>query len=323
MKTFSSNWLLVTGCAGFIGSEFCRQNLKNYNIIGIDKMTPAAHPDNVPVGVEMIRADISDESMMTRILQRFPQIRGIVNFAAESHVDASLHDDSPFWQSNVLGVRVLAKLALSHQIRMVQVSTDEVYGSTEDEQFFLETSELRPRNPYAASKASAELLLHSYFHSYGLDVVITRGSNTIGPRQSPDKAVPKAIDSFLSGRSFPLFRTPARRLWMDVADHAEGVRIVLEQGRAGECYNIAPSADNECLTSELIMRVQRLLGRGEMTLVEDRAGYDLRYLISAKKMQQEFGWQAQIRLDDSISKTVAWYQAHTSWLRSHALGSRT
>jgi dTDP-glucose 4,6-dehydratase len=243
----------------------------------------------------------------------------IINFAAESHVDRANDDDTCFWRSNVLGARNLALEASRLGIWMVQVSTDEVYGHVAiDADPCTEASPLAPRNAYAVTKAAAEMLLRVYAESrkYQLKVVITRGANTIGPRQFPEKAVPKAIDSLSRGAKFPLFRTPARRMWMHVDDHVTGIEAALLHGQAGEIYNLAPSQRSERVTEEVIRRICTLIGADPrlIELVPDRDNYDLRYLMTPAKAKASLGWEAQYDFDRALETTVEWYLANPDWL---------
>ncbi len=221
--------LIVTGHLGFIGSAFCENFRNQYDISGVDFAGWGSMERNLAKGVEDIRADIADTDQVRAIVDRV-QPDAIINFAAESHVDRSIEDDLCFWKSNVFGARNLALEACRMGIRMVQVSTDEIYGDAASTAApWTEKSPIAPKNPYAVTKAAAEMLLRVYCESkkYNLDVVITRGANTVGPRQFPEKAVPKAIWCFTNDRPFPLFKTPARRMWMHVDDHASGIEAAL------------------------------------------------------------------------------------------------
>jgi len=312
--------LLVTGCSGFIGSNFCHLYGRKFRIIGVDALTHGSHPKNLSDSISFHQIDLRSEEALHQLFQLFKDqsgIDGIINFAAESHVDHSLADDSPFWSTNVLGPRNLAKIALRSKIRMLQVSTDEVYGSSNGSVPFTEEDRLNPRNPYAASKASAELLLNSYREAYGLDVVMTRGSNTLGPRQSPEKLVPKAILHFIKGSPFPLFRTPARRMWLSVQDHCRGVLAAFEKGKSGQVYNLSPKESEEFETSDVVERLRSLVGKGEIKLVDDRPGYDLRYLISSRKAREDLGWAPEENFNETLKNTARWYLNNTDWIESH------
>lgn len=306
--------LVVTGHLGFIASAFCLNHRDEFDITGIDFAGWGALEQNCAPDVTDVRADIADADAIREILDT-AQPTAIVNFAAESHVDRSIDDDLSFWNSNVLGARVLAKEALRRGIRLVHVSTDEVYGDALDnEEPWTEDSPIVPKNPYSVTKAAAEMMLHAYHETDGLEVVVTRGANTIGARQFPEKAVPKAVTCFQDGTAFPLFRTPARRMWMHVDDHAAGVLAALRQGKSGEVYNLAPAADNEAYTHDVILRVRELVGQGEVREVEDRKAYDLRYWMVADKAREHLGWTAAKDLDTTLRDTVEWYLANPGWL---------
>jgi dTDP-glucose 4,6-dehydratase len=306
---------LVTGHLGFIASGFCAIARERFDLVGVDHLGWGALTENLAPGVVDVRGDIGDAALLKRVFEEHRPV-AVFNFAAESHVDRSIADDLPFWRSNVLGARALALECTARKIRLVQVSTDEVYGDAlENDRPWTESSPIAAKNPYAVTKAAAELMLAAYVSSLGLDVVFTRGANTIGARQFPEKAVPKAVTCFLEGRPFPLFKSPARRLWLDVDDHARGVLAAFEKGRAGQAYNIAPDPANEAYTHDVIERVRAIVGRGEIQLVEDRKAYDLRYWMSNDKARAELGWTPQGTLDATIRKTVAWYLANPDWLR--------
>jgi len=308
--------LLVTGHLGFIASAFCNIFSQRYEIFGVDFAGWGSMEQNLTLGVQDIRADISDGNLMRSIVDGI-QPDAILNFAAESHVDRANEDDSCFWKSNVLGTRNLALEAARLGIRIVQVSTDEVYGdATTSTEPWTETSPVAPQNAYAVTKAAAEMVLRVYCESvkYQLDVVITRGANTIGPRQFPEKAVPKAIACFIEGRPFPLFRTPARRMWMYVDDHAAGIEAALLRGKRGEVYNLAPRPESEVTTENVIARVRELVGRGDIRKVEDRDNYDLRYWMDASKAKEYLAWEASYTFDETIRSTVDWYKQNLHWL---------
>jgi dTDP-glucose 4,6-dehydratase len=310
------NSLIVTGHLGFIGSAFCTLFSRDYQIIGVDYAGPGSMNENLVADVEDVRGDIADQPAMDALIRRVKPI-AIVNFAAETHVDRSIVADLAFWHSNVLGARVLALEALKHRLRLVHVSTDEIYGDArESGSPWTEDSPIAPRNPYAVTKGAAELMLRSYFSTHALDVVITRGANTIGPRQFIEKAVPKAVSCFIAGKPFPLYRSPARRMWLYVDDHARAVLAALDRGRAGETYNIAPEPASEAYTHEVIERVRRIVGRGEIELVDDRKAYDLRYWMSAEKAARELGYTPIVGLDEAIRKTVYWYADNPRWVEA-------
>ncbi|MBN1578013.1 MAG: GDP-mannose 4,6-dehydratase [Chitinispirillaceae bacterium] len=314
----SYNRLLVTGHLGFIASTFCHRYKDNYQITGVDFAGWGSMERNLVPGVRDLRADIADgEKLRSIIVEVRPD--AIINFAAESHVDRSNEDDSCFWRSNVMGARNLAHEAMRLGIRMVQVSTDEVYGDAHASNApWTETSPINPKNPYSVTKAAAEMLLAVYGRSerHHLDIVITRGANTIGPRQFPEKAVPKAVWCFTHDIEFPLFRTPARRMWMHVDDHAAGIEAALRKGNKGAVYNIAPSFDSEEMTVTVIRRVRDIIGKGTIREVQDRANYDLRYWMDSSKAKRELGWTAKYTLDETVKATVGWYLENGGWLEA-------
>jgi dTDP-glucose 4,6-dehydratase len=313
MRSFKK--LLVTGARGFIGSAFCHKFCSRYDIVGVDFGGWGSMDQNPPLEVPMINADISDSSLVHSIVDTV-RPDAIINFAAESHVDRSNLDDSAFWMSNVFGARNLALAASSHGSWMVQVSTDEVYGDAiASGEPWTEESPINPRNQYAVTKAAAEMAVRVYCGSdrYQLKAIITRGANTIGPRQFPEKAVPKAIWCFTHDQPFPLYRTPARRMWMHVDDHCAGVEAALLNGEAGETYNLSPSANSEEFTQVVVEKIRALLGSGDIDLVGDRDNYDLRYWMSSSKAKSCLGWQAGKNLETTLSETVDWYLKNTEW----------
>ncbi len=308
--------IVVTGHLGFIASAFCERYAGKYEITGIDFAGWGSMERNLAAGVRDVRADISDADMVRSIIDDVKP-EAIINFAAESHVDRSNEDDSSFWQSNVFGAKNLAIEASRLGIRLVHVSTDEVYGDARSsDAAWTETSPICPKNPYAVTKAAAEMLLSVYAESRktNLDLVITRGANTVGPRQFPEKAIPKAIWCFTHGEPFPLYKTPARRMWLHVNDHVSGIEAALRAGKTGEAYNIAPMADAEEVTEAVIERVRDLVGKGDITKVEDRDNYDLRYWMDAGKAKADLGWEAEYGIDNTLEHTVEWYLANPDWL---------
>jgi dTDP-glucose 4,6-dehydratase len=272
--------------------------------------------ENLIPGVKDFQQDVAERHGVGKILDGLNP-EAIINFAAETHVDRSLEDDAPFWRSNVMGARILAEEAARRGIRLVQVSTDEVYGDgvlCPDP--WPENAPLNPGNPYAVTKAAADMMLSVYARrrDHPLDVVITRGTNTIGPRQFPEKALPKAIWCFLNDRPFPLFQTPARRIWMSVYDHARGVEAALQRGIQGQIYHLVPEPECEEYTQRVIESVQEMLGKGEISLVPDRQQYDLRYRLDSTKTRLDLGWQPRWRLEDTLRETVDWYLENRDWL---------
>lgn len=314
MKVYKK--VIVTGHLGFMASAFCENFKDVYDIAGIDFCGWGALERNLVKGVKDYRADISDAEKMHEIISKV-QPDAIINFAAESHVDRSNEDDTCFWRSNVFGARNLALEASRLGIRLLQVSTDEVYGdASSSSEPWVESSPINPKNPYSVTKAAAEMILKVYSESekYNLDVVITRGANTIGPRQSPEKAVPKAIWCFINDKSFPLFRTPAKRMWLYVDDHVAGIEAALRSGKKGEVYNIAPKSESEEITENIIERIYQIVGNGKIEKVDDRDNYDLRYWMDSSKAKQELGWEAKYNLEQTIRLTTDWYLKNLDWL---------
>lgn len=314
--------LLVTGHLGFIASAFCHLYSDRYTLAGIDFGGWGSMERNRVDGMNNYRADISDADAVRSIIDEVKP-DAIINFAAESHVDRSNENDACFWSSNVMGARNLALEAIRCGIRMVHVSTDEVYGDARaNSEPWTETSPINPKNPYAVTKAAAELLLSVYASSekHQGDIVVTRGANTIGPRQFPEKAVPKAVWCFTHDSAFPLFRTPAKRMWLHVDDHAAGIEAALRKGKKGEVYNIAPAFESEAMTAHAIEKVRSLVGRGTIDEVEDRANYDLRYWMDPGKARRDLGWEAKYDFNSTIEATVTWYVNNMEWLEAaHAI----
>jgi len=310
------NKIVVTGHLGFIASAFCSNYKDSYEITGVDFGGWGSMERNCAEGIRSITADIADAETMRSVINEVKP-DAILNFAAESHVDRSNDDDTGFWRSNVMGARVLAHEAMRLGIRMVHVSTDEVYGDAHvNSAPWTEASAINPKNPYSVTKAAAELMLKVYADSekHNADIVITRGANTIGPRQYPEKAVPKAVWCFTHDLPFPLYRTPAKRMWLHVDDHAAGIETALRLGKKGEIYNIAPSFDSEEMTSRVIEKVREIIGKGEIQEVQDRANYDLRYWMDPAKAKRDLGWEAGYSKDETIAATVEWYLNNMDWL---------
>jgi dTDP-glucose 4,6-dehydratase len=312
--------LLVTGGAGFIGSEFVRMTLATHpdtTVIVLDKLTYAGNLANLaPVlddsRLRFVHGDICDASLV-RDLARESDV--IVNFAAETHVDRSLQAAGQFIQTDVYGTFVLMEAAReARHDRYLQVSTDEVYGEVL-QGFSVEGDALRPRSPYSASKAGAEMLVSAYLASYGFAALITRGSNTYGPYQYPEKIVPLFITNAIDDRALPLYgRGLAVRDYIHVRDHARAIDVVLRHGAAGEDYNIA--GGNEVNGVGVAHEVLHAVGKPEslMSFVEDRPGHDYRYALNAGKLHA-LGWAPQIDFATGIAETVRWYRDHEEWWR--------
>ncbi len=320
--------LLVTGGAGFIGSDFVRymtETYPDYTVVCLDKLTYAGNTDNLaPVNklpnFRFVQGDIADREVVLATMAEY-DIDTIVNFAAESHVDRSILDPNAFIITNTVGVNVLLDAARQHNVeRFLHVSTDEVYGSIPEGEFTDEDYPLAPRNPYSASKAGGELLVRSYFITHGLNTVITRGSNTYGPYQYPEKLMPFFITEALDDRPLPLYGDGMQqRDWLYVRDHVRGIETALMQGEAGEVYNIAGETlmHNIDVTKTLLGH----LGKPETLIkhVPDRAGHDARYAMTCDKLRG-LGWTQQYTFAEGIEATVDWYKANEDWWRKIKTG---
>jgi dTDP-glucose 4,6-dehydratase len=314
--------ILVTGGAGFIGSAFVRHMVERYpqyNIITYDKLTYAGNTDNLlPVhdapNHRFERGDIAHRETVARVLREHA-IDTIVNFAAESHVDRSILDADAFLHTNAIGVYILLDEGRRHGIgRFLQVSTDEVYGSV-PEGFSVESDPLAPRNPYSAAKAGGELMVRAYRETYHMDVVITRGSNTYGPYQYPEKLMPLFITEALDDRPLPLYGDGMQvRDWLHVEDHVTGIETALHHGAPGEAYNIA--GEDLRHNIDVVRALLRELGKPESLIqrVPDREGHDLRYAMNSDKARA-IGWERRHTLETGLAHTVRWYIDNEWWWR--------
>ena len=313
--------LLVTGGAGFIGTNFIRRMITKHpawQIINVDKLTYAGNPENLADlkgcgNYRFVRGDIADYRAMETFFQQGIDV--VVNFAAESHVDRSIDDAGPFISTNIAGTFVLLQLARRHGVQKhVQVSTDEVYGSLPGEGRFGEDSPLRPNNPYAASKTAADLLCRSFYATYNLPVIITRCSNNYGPYQFPEKLIPLVITNALANESIPVYGDGLNiRDWIYVTDHCRALETVVRDGRPGEVYNIG--ADNELTNLALVQQVLELLNKPDKLIkfVPDRPGHDRRYAINSTKIRETLGWRPACTFRDGLERTVKWYMEHPGW----------
>lgn len=317
--------LLVTGGAGFIGSNFIRYMLTRYpkyQIVNLDLLTYAGNLASL-ADVEVdprytfVQGDIGNLELVSKVIDEH-RIDTIVNFAAESHVDRSLRDPSVFVRTNVLGTQLLLEAAKNGGIRrFIQVSTDEVYGSLGPEGYFTETSLIAPNSPYAASKAGADMLVRSYHETFGLSVNITRCSNNYGPYQFPEKLIPHMITNALDGIPLPVYGDGLNvRDWLHVTDHASAIDAVLHRGRDGEVYNIG--GNNEQKNIDIVKAILKQLDKDESLIryVEDRLGHDRRYAIDPSKIEMELGWRPEITFETGLEETIRWYVDHSHWWRS-------
>jgi dTDP-glucose 4,6-dehydratase len=318
--------LLVTGGAGFIGSCYVRDVLARRDgttVTVLDKLTYAGNESNLDLvradpsladRLRFVRGDIADPTAVEPLVA---EADAIVNFAAESHVDRSIHDPEAFLRTGVIGVHVLLEAArtAAHRPRYLQVSTDEVYGSI-DEGHATEEAPFAPRSPYAAAKAAGELLVRSYVVTHGLDAVVTRGSNTYGPHQHPEKLIPLFITNAIDDQPLPMYGDGhQRRDWLHVADHAAGVDHVLRHGSSGEAYNLA--GGTEMANRDTVALLLTQLGKpwSLVRTVEDRAGHDRRYAMDGAKAAA-LGWAPRRTFEDGLAETVAWYLANEAWWRA-------
>ncbi|MBJ8005919.1 MULTISPECIES: dTDP-glucose 4,6-dehydratase [Bacillus cereus group] len=316
--------ILVTGGAGFIGSNFIHYMLKNYEtyrIINYDALTYSGNLNNVKSiqdnpNYSFIKGKIQNGELLEHIInERDVQI--IVNFAAESHVDRSIENPIPFYDTNVIGTVTLLELVKKYpHIKLVQVSTDEVYGSLGKTGKFTEETKLAPNSPYSSSKASADMIALSYYKTYQLPVIVTRCSNNYGPYQYPEKLIPLMVTNALEGKTLPLYGDGLNvRDWLHVTDHCSAIDVVLHKGRLGEVYNIG--GNNEKTNADVVEQIINLLGKTkkDIEFVTDRLGHDRRYAIDAQKMKNEFDWEPKYTFEQGLKETVEWYENNTEWWR--------
>jgi dTDP-glucose 4,6-dehydratase len=312
--------LLVTGAAGFIGSNFVRYWLERHpddRPVALDLLTYAGDRRNLDgLGVRLVEGDICDLELVERVLAE-EEIDVVVNFAAESHNSLAVLDPGRFFRTNVLGTQTLLEAARRRGVtRFHHVSTCEVYGDLplDSEEAFTEESPYRPRTPYNASKAAADHAVRAYSETFVLPVTITNCSNNYGPRQFPEKVIPLFLTNALDDRELPLYAsTQNRREWLHVDDHCRAIELVLEQGREGETYNVGSGVERSI--EEIADLVLALTGKPESlkTIVPDRPGHDRRYLLDSSKLRRELEWSPQIAFEDGLSATVDWYAANRAW----------
>jgi len=310
--------ILVTGGAGFIGSNFVRHLLNNTNcaVVNLDKLTYAGNLNNIKdlrgeKRHKFIRGDIRNRKLVGSLVKKAD---AVVNFAAESHVDRSIQTPSVFVETNVLGVQVLLEACRKSGARFQQISTDEVYGSRV-EGSFVETDLLNPSSPYSASKAAADLLVNAYHVTYGFEVTVTRSTNNYGPNQHPEKFIPRLITNALRGKRLPIYGTGENvRDWIFVEDNCRAIHMVLEKGEKGQIYNIG--GGNERKNIEIAKEILHRLALPETMIefVSDRPGHDLRYSLDCAKIHR-LGWKPQVGFEDGLQKTIDWYTANQWWWR--------
>lgn len=317
--------ILVTGGAGFIGSNFIYYELDNYpndEVICLDKLTYAGNLETLEVAMKnpkfkFIKGDIADRAFVDELFaSEKPDV--VVNFAAESHVDRSIENPEIFLQTNVIGTSVLMDACRKYgNIRYHQVSTDEVYGDLpldRPDLFFTETTPLHTSSPYSASKASADLLVQAYYRTYKLPVTVSRCSNNYGPYHFPEKLIPLMIANALNDKKLPVYGKGENvRDWLYVEDHCFAIDLIIRKGKIGEVYNIG--GHNERTNLEVVKTIIKELGKSEdlIEFVTDRPGHDRRYAIDPTKIHNELGWLPATKFDDGIKKTIDWYLTHKSW----------
>ena len=314
--------LLVTGGLGFIGSNFCRLILidhQDYELVNVDKGGVGANPANLrdlenEKRYTFIKGDICNTQLMNKTVK---QVDAVVNIAAETHVDRSISDPYSFLQNNTLGTYTILEALRKHndEAKLVQVSTDEVYGEI-PEGAFTENDAVKPSNPYSASKASADMFVQAYHKTYGLKASITRCTNNFGPYQFPEKLIPKTIIRAMKDLPIPVYGSGKNvREWIHAIDHCEAIIAVLKMGRPGEVYNV--SSGSEFSNIELVKKILALLHKPEqlITFVEDRPGHDLRYCLDSSKIQTELGWKPKFSFNQALEATVKWYVDNEQWWR--------
>lgn len=314
--------ILVTGGAGFIGSNFVNLMLKehqDYYIVNLDKLTYAGNLENLTESeknpnYKFIKGDIGNAELVDYIFSEY-EIKYVINFAAESHVDRSILGSGVFYKTNVLGTNVLLEASRRHKVeKFVHVSTDEVYGSLGETGKFTETTPLSPNSPYSSSKAGSDIMVQAFFHTYGFPGVITRCSNNYGEYQFPEKLIPLMVINAMHNKKLPVYGDGLNvRDWIYVHDHNRAIDLVFQKGRAGEVYNIG--ADSERKNIEIVKLILKTLGKGEdlIEYVKDRPGHDRRYAIDSAKIETELGWKPRVTFEQGMRQTIEWYTKNEQW----------
>jgi len=314
--------LLVTGGAGFIGSNFIRHLLgthRDLTLVNLDKLTYAGNPESLSdvatdSRYQFIRGDISNQQSVNEIFAT--GFDAVVNFAAETHVDRSIEDSSPFLRTNVAGVQCLLEAARRTKLpRFVHISTDEVYGSAPAGVNFTEEALLDPRSPYAASKAAADHFVAAYANTYGVSAIILRCTNNYGPFQFPEKLIPLMIANAQEDKALPIYGDGMQeRDWLFVEDYCRAIALTLEKGKTGEVYNVSAGTPQPNL--KIVKTILRYLGKPEslMQYVKDRPGHDRRYALDSSKIRKQLGWRPFVSFEEGIARTIDWYRSHSSWL---------
>ena len=323
--------ILITGGAGFIGSNFVYYTLEkhaDWDVVCIDSLTYAAKLETLDSALEnpkfeFIKGDITDRTFIFKTFKE-EGFQVVINFAAESHVDKSIEDSTVFLKTNILGTQILMDACKEYNVhRYHQVSTDEVYGDLPIDRpdlMFTEESPIQPSSPYAASKAAADLLVQAYYRTYGLPVTLSRCSNNYGPYQFLEKLIPCMVVKALQGDKICIYGDGSHvRDWLHVSDHCSALDLIIKEGKPGEVYNIGGNTEKNNL--EVVGRILDVMGkkRDLIEFVEDRPGHDLRYAIDAGKMKKSFGWEPVVRFDKGIVTTIEWYIENKGWW-NHKLG---
>lgn len=335
--------ILVTGGAGFIGSNFVKYMLEehpDYNIINLDALTYAGNLENLKDIVDdekytFIKADIRDREKIEEIFKEH-NIDAVINFAAESHVDRSIEEPEVFLTTNVIGTQVLLDVAKKNWkinpddkyckeykdgVKFLQVSTDEVYGELGKTGMFVETMPLQPNNPYSASKASADMMVRAYHETFGIPINVTRCSNNYGPYQFPEKLIPLMINNCLEDKALPVYGDGMQiRDWLHVKDHCSAIDTVLHKGLDGEVYNVG--GNNEKANIEIVKLIIETLDKSEdlIKYVKDRPGHDRRYAIDNTKITTQLGWKPCYTFEEGIKETIEWYLSNTEWIENIVSG---
>ena len=310
--------LLVTGGLGFIGSNFIIHVLKNnddFEIINLDAEVDGSNHDNLreiekSERYRFVKGNITNKKLLDELIA---QVDCVINFAAESHVDRSIADPNPFLISNFRGVFTILEVLKNKKKKLIQISTDEVFGTIK-EGSATEFTRFNPSSPYAATKASAELLINAYVRTYNIDAIITRCTNNYGPRQFFEKLIPKTISLSINNKSIPIYgKGESVRDWIFVEDHCEAIMLVLRNGISGETYNI--SASNEINNLEVVNSILKIIGSSEklMKFVSSRPGEDTRYSLDSTKIRKELGWEPKVTFEEGIEETVEWYKSNKNW----------
>jgi|TARA_B110000467_G_scaffold164195_1_gene192456 dTDP-glucose 4,6-dehydratase len=311
--------ILVCGGAGFIGSAFIRNYLKNnsdFKILNLDILTIGSNLENLKniknnPNYKFLKEDIRNESSIDSLIK---DVDVVVNFAAESHVDRSIANPKPFLETNILGTYSILEAVRKHDKQFIHVSTDEVYGDAKDKASFNEHSQIKPSNPYAATKAAADHLVTSYYRTYGINCITTRCTNNFGPNQFPEKLIPKTIIRAIKNLKVPLYGDGMQiRSWIYVNDHVQAIESLISKGKSGQVYNI--TAYEEITNKTIVEKILDILGKPRELIeyVEDRPGHDKRYSIDCSKIENEIDWKHKYDFDDALKQTVQWYLNNQSW----------